>query len=375
MMSKNNLKRSNKRHCTNAPPPQIDKNKPVNTTAVFGVNQLWTNVYPYDSTFDPIQLDVQFIDNPSCPAGSSCENTSNWISWKPWEKAWVARVITNSIMKCANIKFIFHINDNNLPNGKTVFDIRISRLLNQGCYSYIGTDSLTSNNNVGASINFGWMDAPLDYTFTYNGISYTTDANFNQGGYSQGAGSTIIHEFCHAVGMYHELQSPFNNTLIFNSQNTLNYFSQNDGWLSAQTNTNVLDLETASSKNGSTFDQYSIMKYSLPACLLTNGSIKQGDCANFIECSTVNGLNANTNNDCANFINQENVGFLDNNVLSQNGGYIQQFNDGLSPLDCAWLATNYPNSKNINVPNYIENLKEHQKLKTETDSKSDSKLD
>ena len=61
-------------------------------------------------------------------------------------------------------------------------------------------------------MNFGWFDAPFLYTFIVNDVSYTTPSFFYRGGYD-GIGGTIIHEFGHALGMKHELQSPFQNKI------------------------------------------------------------------------------------------------------------------------------------------------------------------
>ena len=321
----------NRKHCTNPPSIVLNKstanataNADANVTAVFGLNQLWTNIYPYDSSYNPIILDVQFLNN-------------SLSSWKMWEKAWIAYIISNTIMKCTNIVFIFHINDNTLPSTKSMFDIRISRFLDQGCYSYIGTDSLyvspssTDPTDIGQSMNFGWMDAPFNFTFSYNNQSYTTDSNFYNGGYIDGAGSSIIHEFGHSLGMYHELQSPFSNPLQFNKTITYQYFAIADNWDKETVDYNVLNFDSSYRKNGSTFDPHSIMKYSLPACLLTNGSIDP--------------------NSCTGFLTSLNFGFyLSYDKSSIEGEYIEQYNNKLSNMDKLWLSNNYPKPSTLPTP-------------------------
>lgn len=310
-----------KRYCSN-PPSKLFQFKST-ATAVFELPKLWTNIYPYDSSYHPIVLDVQFLDN---------RTTSKW---QQWEKAWVAYIITTTIMLSANIVFIFHINDNTLPSFKKTFDIRISRFLDQGCYSYIGTDSLEVYTiDIGQSMNLGWMDAPFSHDFIYNNQWYRTGRpmTFDNGGYTDGAGSTIIHEFGHALGMHHELQSPFSNPLVFNIDKTYAYFKgEPNNWSEETIDYNVLVFETASHKNGSTFDQYSIMKYSLPACLLLNGATNPAYCNNFPNSSI--------------FYLSDYKG-----ETTPVGNYIQQYNNSLSNMDKLWLSINYPYQLNPNPP-------------------------
>jgi hypothetical protein len=306
----------NRKHCTN-PPLTLINTTSTTATAVFDSSKLWTKLYSYDSSYTPIVLDVQFIDNGS---------TS---TWKPWEKAWVAYTITTSIMTCANIHFIFHTDDNTLPSSKTLFDIRISRFTAQGCYSYIGTDSVApevsrhiNSSHIGQSMNLGWMDAPFNFTFRYKDKSYTTYSEPINGGYIYDSGSTIVHEFCHALGMYHELQSPYGNTLQFNTAITYEYFERADGWDEDTVDTNVLSLLSTSTVDGSQFDPNSIMKYSLPACLLTNG-VK----------------NASV---CNEFLGNLFGAYTSSNYTTEQGNYIQQYNNYLSDRDKEWLSKKYP---------------------------------
>ena len=250
--------------------------------AIFYKAALWPNGHT---------LDVQFVDTPQV--------------WQTWQKAWIAKVVTENNMVYANINFTFHLDNSTLPHNKTC-EIRITCDPNSGCYSAIGSESANLSFFPNESMNYGWMDAPLNTAFTYNGVSYHTDANFEQGGY-EGYGGTIMHEFGHALGMMHELETPYNNPIVWNTSAVYAYFEgPPNNWSKADVDNNVLNPIQASTVNGSDFDVNSIMKYSMPSSLLLNPSA---------------------------------VAATD----------IQQVNDRtLSGCDQYWLAANYP-GRNVTV--------------------------
>lgn len=82
-------------------------------------------------------------------------------------------------MNYANLTFVFHLDLNNtgvLPLGVTA-DIIITKDPNGGAWSYVGTNCLTYSKPTDQSLpqptmNLGWLDAPYNTTFTFQGSTY-----------------------------------------------------------------------------------------------------------------------------------------------------------------------------------------------------------
>jgi hypothetical protein len=195
-------------------------------------------------------------------------------TWLGWQKAWIAKVVTETVMVYANLNFQF-ILDGSRPIKDC--EIRISCNPAWGCYSYLGIDSIDpslfpSNKPPIESMNFGWWDAPRSHTFTYRGVTYTTSSSFEQGGYP-GQGTTIVHEFGHAIGMIHEHQTPYNNPIVWNTQYLYSYFGGAPNyWSKSDIDYNIINRYANMNLNGSDFDGDSIMKYSFSSSFLTNPS-------------------------------------------------------------------------------------------------------
>jgi hypothetical protein len=132
----------------------------------------------------------------------------------------------------------------------------------------------------GPSMNLGFIDPPyIDFTFNGKTYSYTTDfKNATRNYCSTGPntcssgwvpGATVIHEFCHALGMLHEHQNNlFNSNSIKLDKNAVIEYYRNIGMTAEDASNNVLtrySCETGDCQyEGSRFDARSIMLYALP---------------------------------------------------------------------------------------------------------------
>jgi hypothetical protein len=133
----------------------------------------------------------------------------------------------------ANLHFDF----NNAPDA----EIRIAFDLNDGAWSYIGTDNRGIPRNQ-PTMNLGFMD-----------------------------GGTVAHEFGHAIGLAHEHQNPaggmqWNETVVLRD-----LAGPPNNWDDATIRHNVLNKYTADQVKGTQFDPHSIMLYFFPASWTTNG--------------------------------------------------------------------------------------------------------
>jgi hypothetical protein len=206
--------------------------------------------------------------NSTIAVGFLASNTNEQLnpdSWA-WKRAWVAKVITDQFAPYLGVTFQFNLN----PAQGNQANLRISFDPTGGCYSRLGTDALQNWGGLNETMNFGWMDAPTNHTFTYNNVSYTTPGSFDQGGYL-GEGTTITHEFGHAMGMIHEHQTPFNNPLEWNRDYVYSIFTgPPNNWTREEVDYNIIDTYSTTGMNGSSFDGRSVMKYYIPSELLLN---------------------------------------------------------------------------------------------------------
>lgn len=190
--------------------------------------------------------------------------TVGFLGGEEWQRAWTAKIVSDTIGQFPGLTFTFDLNP---AHGASAM-IRIAFDPAEGCYSRIGTDALQNWGGLNNSMNLGWMDAPLNHTFSYGGRSYTTSTSFDQGGYP-GQGTTIVHEFGHALGMIHEHQTPFGNPLVWNEPAVYSAFSgPPNNWTNLDIQSNILSVYSGVGMNGSNFDPLSIMKYSFPSGLL-----------------------------------------------------------------------------------------------------------
>ncbi|KAM5342766.1 hypothetical protein ACJ41O_013732 [Fusarium nematophilum] len=127
-------------------------------------------------------------------------------------------------------------------------EIRVNVDASGGSWSYVGTGNLS----IPASqhtMNFGWL------------TDSTSEMEFSR---------VIVHEFGHALGCIHEHQSP-SASIPWNREAVYEYYKRTNGWDRPAVDRNIFQLYAAGMTQFSAFDTGSIMLYSIPASLTTNG--------------------------------------------------------------------------------------------------------
>ena len=125
-------------------------------------------------------------------------------------------------------------------------DIRV-RFGNLGHNSYVGTDNL----------NIPQDAQTMNLQFTDN----TSEVEIRR---------VSLHEFGHALGLMHEHQNPFAN-IPWDKPKVYAYYAATQGWSQQQVDAQVLNTLGWGPAQHSAFDPQSIMAYSVPASLTTNG--------------------------------------------------------------------------------------------------------
>jgi hypothetical protein len=74
--------------------------------------------------------------------------------------------------------------------------------------------------------------------------------------------ATVIHEFCHALGMIHEHQNPLENPIQWNVEAIVCAFRASQGWDVEKIKQNIINAYQLDQTNGSKYDEDSIMIYS-----------------------------------------------------------------------------------------------------------------
>jgi len=144
----------------------------------------------------------------------------------------IKKIVRERIKPLVNLDIEF-VDNVNQANVRISFDPKV------GSYSLVGTDHLHKKS--GATMNFGWFDVP-----------------------------TIIHEFCHMLGMIHEHQNPRGEAIKWDDEAVFAWAKKTQGWSEKTTETNIIDKYSNNIINGSNFDPDSIMLYFFPASLTTD---------------------------------------------------------------------------------------------------------
>ena len=102
-----------------------------------------------------------------------------------------------------------------------------------GCWSMLGMDNFFTKEKF--TLNFAWLDA-----------------------------GTIMHEFCHFLGMIHEHQVPIGKTIQWDEPAVYDWAKAVHGWTKEETYTNIIKKYKVSQINGIKYDPLSIMHYFFP---------------------------------------------------------------------------------------------------------------
>jgi hypothetical protein len=129
-------------------------------------------------------------------------------------------------------------------------DVRIGFDVNGGSWSYVGQQCKSETDMSKPTINFGWLDV-----------------------------GTILHEFCHALGMIHEHQNPFGQAIQWNTCKVYDWAEQTQKWNPETAYNNIIKKYDRNQLNGSCFDPESVMLYFYPADFTKNN---QGTYANHV---------------------------------------------------------------------------------------------
>jgi hypothetical protein len=137
--------------------------------------------------------------------------------------------------KHANIDFVFP------SSGSSTYDLRVSFSPGGGAWSYIGTDAKSIRQS-SPTMNLGWVGRDV-----------------------------ILHEFGHALGLFHEHQNP-KGGICWNEQNVIRELSgPPNNWDEATIRNNVLAKFKDTDVIATNWDKLSIMHYQIPASWVCNG--------------------------------------------------------------------------------------------------------
>ena len=211
---------------------------PANTTIKIG--------FLRDPDPDLPRTDVDIMEKTVDAEGNSLkvDPLQRAVANLPIKEA-IIKTITERLQPIVNVKLMFYDENNELIN-PNVADIRIDFDDNGGAWSLLGTECLTVKDKKECTMNFGWFDVP-----------------------------TILHEFCHALGMIHEHQNPKGKTILWDKERVREWAKSTQGWDQATTDSNIIERYKLDEINGSTFDSKSIMLYFFPGSLVLDPNTQQ----------------------------------------------------------------------------------------------------
>jgi hypothetical protein len=147
-------------------------------------------------------------------------------------------------------------------NDITKANIRVGFDPSDGSWAYVGKEQLLHKDPNEPTVNLGWLDV-----------------------------GTIIHEFCHVLGMIHEHQNTKGKSIDWDKKAVYEWTKQTQGWDKEITNVNILDHYNLNQLNGSDFDPLSIMLYFFPPELtLNNQGTQQNNRYSAIDVEWINNM-------------------------------------------------------------------------------------
>lgn len=220
--------------------PQQSMDKSV-ARAVFLTSTLW----PVGDTIriyfiEPVPTNLEWRE-PWTSESKFLDPLYQTIQGKVDPKTLVKTVVEQRLAPIVNVKFEFTMDVNQS-------DIRILFKQGIGCSSIVGNSRSKAKFSTGTGTDIQPAGQP-EPTMKYSWLDV----------------STVLHEFCHALGMIHEHQNPQNNPIKWNETAVYCYYkSVNPKWTDDDVKRNVLDTYQKDQINGSSYDQASIMIYSFP---------------------------------------------------------------------------------------------------------------
>lgn len=173
-------------------------------------------------------IKVGFMDRVADPGGPTPAPISDFVKAMVQQKAKIWETY-------ANITWNF-VDMSEKPDIRIAFEPG-------GSWSYVGTEC-KSIDSTQCTMNLGWFD------------DQTADDEFER---------VTVHEFGHALGCCHELQSPsVGQTIVWNKQKVYEYYQNADGWSKEDVDTQVLTPDDPTLDTYGAFDATSIMCYPIP---------------------------------------------------------------------------------------------------------------
>jgi hypothetical protein len=148
----------------------------------------------------------------------------------------VQAVVEQRIQPLVGIKFVFL----DSPKGS---DVRVGFESNMATWSMIGRDCLRQPDSRN-TMNLAWFDV-----------------------------GTVIHEFCHVLGMVHSENTPNGFDIDWKPSAVYGWANKTFGWSQSVTDKQILKKYSKGMMRGPGYDEKSIMKYFYPASFTKNNEI------------------------------------------------------------------------------------------------------